>query len=328
VPSVQSIDRFVEDRRARWAALGMLVDRASGRVDRLGADEVLELGRLYRTTTSDLAIARRDFPRDAVAERLNDLVAAAHALVYSEAPTSRRQLRRFVTRELPASVRADLPYTLAALALVLVPGVVTYLVGLLAPDVAASSMSEATREYLVRRTPGSEIPAAVRPIAGPLIILNNVQVAIIAFAGGMTAGLLTAWILVANGAVLGTTFAVLQNYGGAAALLTFVLGHGFLELSAVFLAGGAGLRLAQAILRPGELSRRDALRLAGARAIRVVMLVVVVLGAAGLIEAFVSPTTLPAAAKLAVGVATGAALWSYIVFAGRSRSVRAPRSGA
>ncbi|MGH2498583.1 MAG: stage II sporulation protein M [Candidatus Limnocylindria bacterium] len=313
----QSIDRFVEDRRPRWSRLGALVSEAHGRVARLTADEVLELGRLYRAATSDLAIARRDFPRDAVTERLNDVVAAAHALVYSEAPASGRQLRRFVARELPASVRASLPHTLVALALLMIPAIAAYAIGLAFPEVAASSMSEETREYLVRRTPGTEIPDAARPVAGPLIILNNVQVAVVAFAGGMTAGFLTAFVLVANGTALGTTFAVLQQYGAAGSLAVFVLGHGFLELSAIFLSGGAGLRLGWAILRPGERSRPDALRLASAQIVRVMVLVVVVLGAAGLIEAFVSPTTLPIALKLAVGVATGTLLWGYILFAGR-----------
>src|SRR5205085_9158195 len=67
--AVQSIDRFVEDHRVRWARLAALVERARGRVARLSADEVLELGALYRSATSDLAVARRDFPRDTVAER-------------------------------------------------------------------------------------------------------------------------------------------------------------------------------------------------------------------------------------------------------------------
>jgi len=116
-----TIDRFVEDRRVRWATLGQLVSRARGRVARLSADEVLELGRLYRATTSDLAIARRDFPRDVATERLNDLVAAAHALVYSEAPTSGRRLRRFLFSELPATVLAQLPWTGAAFGLFACP---------------------------------------------------------------------------------------------------------------------------------------------------------------------------------------------------------------
>src|SRR5206468_5060927 len=70
-----TIDRFIEDRRARWARLGQLVSAARGRVARLSADAVVELGRLYRVTTSDLALARRDFARDVATERLNDLVA-------------------------------------------------------------------------------------------------------------------------------------------------------------------------------------------------------------------------------------------------------------
>lgn len=323
MPAVQSIDRFIEDRRARWARLAALVARAQGRVSRLGADEVLELGRLYRASTSDLAVARRDFARDAVAERLNDLVATAHALVYSESPASTRQLRRFVGRELPATVRAALPWTAAAFALFLIPALLTYSLGVVSPELAASTMSDETRDYLVRRTPGNEIPAGARPIAGPLIILNNVQVATVAFAGGMTAGMLTAYVLVANGTSLGTTFAVLHNEGVAGALLTFVLSHGFLELSAIFLSGGAGLRLAWAILHPGERSRRDALRLASAQAVRVVLLVVATLGVAGIIEAFVSPTTLHPAAKLAVGAVTGALLWAYILFGGRATAAAA-----
>src|SRR5881397_4271701 len=88
--------------------------------------------------TSDLAIARRDFGRDVATERLNDLVAAAHALVYSEAPTSGRRLRRFVLRELPATVRANWRFTLLALGILLVPLVVTFLLGVSTPDIAAN----------------------------------------------------------------------------------------------------------------------------------------------------------------------------------------------
>jgi len=93
----------------------------------------------------------------------------------------------------------------------------------------------------------------------------------------------------------------------------FILAHGFLELSAIFLAGGAGLRLAWAILHPDERTRGDALRIAGAQAMRIMLLVAVTLVCAGLIEGFVSPTTLAPAGKLAIGVLTGVALWSYIL---------------
>lgn len=320
-----TIDRFVEDRRGRWARLGQLVSSARGRVERLTADDVLELGRLYRATTSDLAVARRDFPRDLATERLNDLVAAAHALVYSEAPTSGRRLRRFLFNELPATVRAQLPWTGASFALFLVFAIATFLIGVAYPDVAQNALPEETRQQLAQRQLWTDIPEGFRPIAGPLIIVNNVRVAVVLFAGGMTAGLLTVYGLAANGAMLGTIFAVVQSYGLTGGLLAFIAGHGALELSAIFLSGGAGLRLAWAILRPGDRSRRDALRLGAAQAARVLMLVIPVLGIAGLIEGFLSPSGAPDAVKAVVGLVTGAMLWGYIAFAGRPirRSARA-----
>lgn len=317
VRAVSSVDRFIEDRRARWARLSQLVEKAGDRASRLAAAEIVELGELYRAATSDLAIARRDHPRDAVTDRLNDLVAAAHALVYSETPTSPHRLRRFVLHDVPATARATMPFTLAALALLFLPALVSYLAGILSPDVAATALSDQAKEELAKRRPGSEIPLDLRPIAGPLIVVNNVRVAVVVFAGGLTAGIVTVLVLVINGADLGATFAVLQGTEGAGALLTFVLAHGFLEISAIVLSGGAGLRIAWAMLHPGDLSRRDAMRLAAAQASRVLLLTVAVLAVAGTIEAFVSPTGLPLGVKLAVGLITGTALWSYILFAGR-----------
>ncbi|MDQ2914850.1 MAG: stage II sporulation protein M, partial [Chloroflexota bacterium] len=126
-----TVDRFVEDRRARWARLGNLIFEANGRVERLAPDDVLELGRLYRSASSDLAVARRDFALDAATERLNDLVAAAHALVYSEAPTSGRRLRGLVLRDLPATVRANSRYTAVSLAAFAIPLIATFTIGLL-----------------------------------------------------------------------------------------------------------------------------------------------------------------------------------------------------
>ena len=147
--------------------------------------------------------------------------------------------------------------------------------------------------------------------------MNNVRVAVAAFAGGLTAGALTLYLLVANGAFLGTVLAVVQGYGLSGGLLTFTAAHGPLEISCIVLSGGAGLRLAWALLRPGDRSRRDALRLAGAQAIRVMLLIIPALGVAGILEAFLSPSDAPIALKVTVGVVVGLALWSYIFLVGR-----------
>ena len=313
-----TVDRFVEDRRARWARLGNLIFEANGRVERLAPDDVLELGRLYRSASSDLAVARRDFALDAATERLNDLVAAAHALVYSEAPTSGRRLRRFVLRELPASVRANSRYTAASFAAFAIPLFATFAIGVLLPEIAATALPAETRQHLAERRLWTDIPEGYRPLLGPIIIVNNVRVAIAAFAGGLTAGALTLYLLIENGAFLGTVLAVVQGYGLSGGLLAFTAAHGPLELSCIVLSGGAGLRLAWALLRPGERSRGDALRLAGAQAIRVMLLVVPALGVAGILEAFLSPSDAPLAVKITAGAIAAVVLWAYIALAGRS----------
>ena len=312
-----TVDRFVEDRRARWARLGNLISEANGRVERLAPSDVLELGRLYRSASSDLAVARRDFALDAATERLNDLVATAHALVYSEAPTSGRRLRRFFLHELPSSVRANSRFTAVSLAAFAIPLLATFAIGLLLPEIAATALPPETRQHLAERRLWTDIPEGYRPLVGPLIIVNNVRVAVAAFAGGLTAGALTLYLLVANGAFLGTVLAVVQGYGLSGGLLTFTAAHGPLEISCIVLSGGAGLRLAWALLRPGDRSRRDALRLAGAQAIRVMLLVIPALGVAGILEAFLSPSGAPIALKITVGVIAGLALWSYIFLVGR-----------
>jgi uncharacterized membrane protein SpoIIM required for sporulation len=139
-----------------------------------------------------------------------------------------------------------------------------------------------------------------------------------AFAGGLTAGALTLYVLIGNGAFLGTVLSVVQGYGLSGGLLAFTAAHGPLEISCIILSGGAGLRLAWALLRPGDRSRRDALRLAGAQAIRVMLLVIPALGVAGILEAFLSPSGAPLTVKIVVGVVAGLALWTYIALVGRS----------
>src|SRR2546425_1350664 len=312
-----TVDRFVEDRRARWSRLGTLIFEANGRVERLAPDDVVELGRLYRGASSDLAVARRDFPQDAATDRLNDLVAAAHALVYSESPTSGRRLRRLVLSELPASVRANSRFTAVAFLVFAVPLVATFAIGLLLPEIAATALPAETRQHLAERRLWTDIPEGYRPLVGPLIIVNNVRVAIAAFAGGLTAGALTLYLLVGNGAFLGTVFSVGQAYGMSGGLLSFIAGHGPLEISCIVLSGGAGLRLAWALIRPGERSRSDALRPARAQAVRVMLLVIPALGVAGLIEAFLSPSDAPLTVKISVGLFAALLLWGYIALMGR-----------
>lgn len=311
------IDRFVDERATRWERLATLVRRGRRDVRALASEEVLELGRLYRAASGDLAIAQRDYPGDRATFALNGLVSEAHALVYSEPQVPWRALRDFVRRDFPRLVRANLAFVGAAFALFAVPGLIAYLLGMMEPDVLQSTLPEGLRRSLERRELWTDIQAELRPFAASAIATNNIFVSVLAFAGGATAGALTVLVLVQNGIVIGSVLAATQEAGLAGGLLSFTAGHGFVELSVIFLSGGAGLRLASAVLAPGDLARGDALRIRGAQALRIVLGCVPLLAVAALIEGFISPSALPWATKLAIGLAAGGVMWSYLLFVGR-----------
>ena len=105
----------------------------------------------------------------------------------------------------------------------------------------------------------AETEQEYRPQAAAWIITNNITVSFGTFVGGVTGGLLTAWLLFTNGLLLGLVLGLFQNYQALTYLLTFVLGHGVLELTAIFISAGAGFRLAKAMIAPGDRTRRDAL---------------------------------------------------------------------
>jgi uncharacterized membrane protein SpoIIM required for sporulation len=164
----------------------------------------------------------------------------------------------------------------------------------------------------------TDIEPALRSAASSLIMTNNIRVMFLTFAGGMTAGLLTAWILISNGMHLGAIFGLLQVHGLSAGLGEFVVAHGVIELSVIFLAGGCGLYMGDALLRPGLLSRKQALVTHTRISVQVILACVPLLVVAGVIEGFVSPSGLPWWLKAAVGIATGVALYWYWLFSGRA----------
>lgn len=312
---------FVTVRQAQWRELERLLDKAGRRVGSLSEPELNELGRLYRLVTSDLALAQREFPAQPVTRYLNQLVGRAHALIYRHEPLQWRRLRNFYRTGFPQLYRQLLPYTILAFLLFVLPALVAFVTvwqetsriyTILGPDI----------ESLVNTVEAGElwtdIAPNVRSGASGLILTNNIQVMFLTFAGGMTAGLLTTWVMISNGLSLGAIFGLLQANALAAGLLEFIVAHGVIELSVIFLAGGAGLYMADGILRPGLLSRREALVQHGAVAVQAILGSVPLLVIAGLIEGFISPSALPWWVKASVGLLSGVLLYGYWLLVGKN----------
>ena len=135
-----TVDEFIGAKRFAWQRLEALLDKSGGgRLSALSASELHELGALYRQTTSDLAVARRDYASHRVTEFLNGLVGRAHAEVYRNEATTWRRLRNAVVRTFPRVWRATTPFTFAAALLFLVPALVAGVVSYLAPAEAGLS---------------------------------------------------------------------------------------------------------------------------------------------------------------------------------------------
>jgi uncharacterized membrane protein SpoIIM required for sporulation len=319
-------DEFYQSRKGDWETLSRLLEQSQSDMRGLSESLVIDMARLYRATTSDLALAKRDFPRNAVTVYLNQLVARAHAVVYRSEPLALHRLWHFATTDFPHLFRATWIFTFIAALFFILPaiasGVVTYVrpesATLLLPPQAHRLISIVEDQEL-----WIDIPVEERPYVSAFIMRNNIQVSFLAFASGLTAGLLTLWVLFFNGLMIGTLTGLTAFHGIGFELWTFVIGHGVIELTIIFIAGGSGLMLGWAILRPGLMRRRDALAQAARKAVYLLLGAVPWLVVAGTIEGFISPNeTIAIPVKWMVGIVSGIFLYSYLLLAGRERKHR------
>jgi uncharacterized membrane protein SpoIIM required for sporulation/uncharacterized RDD family membrane protein YckC len=307
----------------RWSAFAARLAEAQRRgLKGLGEAGVRDFVREYRDVAADLArlsTAARGRAADELFY-LNRLVAGAHNLLYRRREIPLRDAARYLFRDVPRETRRSArPIALAAVLLFLpaaIAGTGVYRTPETARALLPPAMLDRAEDGVARAKSGEGYipdPQIFRPVMASAIVTNNVQVTFAAFALGLTAGLGTAWLLVANGISVGAVTGLYASKGIAPLLFAFVAPHGVLELTAICIAGGAGFLLAAALLVPGARTRREALVENGARAIRLIAGSSLLLVVAGTLEGFVSPIEWwPLAVKLAVSGVTVVLLVEYL----------------
>ncbi|HUP18809.1 MAG TPA: stage II sporulation protein M [Gemmatimonadota bacterium] len=309
-----------------WLEYRRLVDRASRRgLDALSPAELERFAALYRATAADLARARTYGAPWPLVFSLERWVGAGHNLLYRPTSRSWRGLVEWLRHGFPSLVRARRRYIALAAALLFLPAVGVFGAvrddPALARDLLPHEMLERARTAPDRAREGGqyvEIPEVFMPIMSSGVIANNVQVTFFAFAGGILAGLGTALILVINGISLGAVAAAFHNEGAGALLWEFVAAHGVIELTAICIAGAAGLLLGSGLVLPGRRGRMDALAERAREAVSLLAGTTLLLVLAGLLEGFVSPARIQTAAKLVIAGAVAAGVLAYLVAGGRS----------
>lgn len=317
-------DEFYQSRKNDWETLSQLLDQSQTDWRGLSEVQVRDLARLYRATTSDLALAKRDFPRNEITVYLNQLVARAHAVVYRSEPLALSRLWRFATTGFPRLFRETWVFSIVAALFFILPAIASGLITYARPESATLLLPPEVHDLIgivEDKELWIDIPVEERPYASAFIMRNNIQVSFLAFASGLTAGVLTLWVLFFNGLLIGTLTGLTAFHGVGFELWTFVIGHGVIELTIIFISGGSGLMLGWAILRPGLLRRRDALTQAARKAVYLLLGALPWLVVAGTIEGFISPNeNIAIPVKWIVGIGSGVLLYSYLLLAGRENS--------
>ena len=312
-------DRFITQRKNAWQRLEdllKLLDSASLR--RLGREEVRELGRIYRRTASDLAIARAESRDPRLVNYLNSLVIRAHGRIYRADAQGGKKVRRYFTHELPQTFRRTWAFTFASFSVFMLFAVFSFVGTRIDPEFSELvGVNPAFRELMIEtKTHWWESLNESNQEGASMIMTNNIRVTIYTFAFGATFGVGTLFFLAFNGANIASVLALTYKAGFGNDLVTFMVAHGVIELSCIFIAGGAGLLIGSAMIMPGNLTRADALRTRGMEAVRLMMGVALLLVVAGIIEGFVSPAPIDPRIKYSIAAVSGLALYGYLLFAG------------
>ncbi|MEU5438828.1 stage II sporulation protein M [Streptomyces sp. NPDC020719] len=318
------LDVFVTAHHREWDRLEHLLRR--GR--RMTGAEADELVALYQRTSTHLSQIQSSAPDPQLTARLTQLVARARATVMGTRRATWRDAAVFLAAGFPAAVyRARRWWIPAALVSTALAAIIGWWIGT-HPEVQSSIAAPGTLRDMTR--PGGEYETyySSHPAASfaAQVWTNNAQATAMCLVLGAFLGLPVLWVLFSNMLNLGVGIGLMSSAGRLDTFLGLVLPHGLLELTAVFVAAGTGLRLGWTVIDPGPRSRRAALAEEGRAALGMAIGLALVLFVSGVIEAFVTPSSLPTWARITTGIAAEAAFLAYVYVLG-GRAARAGETG-
>lgn len=279
----------------------------------------------YKKVCNHYALAKSRHYSPALVARLHQLILSGHQQLYKSDRSWFRQALVFIAFGFPKTLRRNARYFYLALCIFLLPATVAGYFTYHDPVMIYSIMGDrqvGSMEYMYdpqNRKPGRDMERTSETNVQMFgyYIMHNISIGFRTFAGGMLLGVGTVCSLFFNGLLLGGVSGHLSHAPYGMVFWPFVAGHGSFELTAIVISGAAGLILAAALIMPGTMSRRAALRKAAPASLQLVMGAAFMLVIAAFIEAFWSPSTVPPSVRFGVA----GLLWSlvvlYFIFGGR-----------
>lgn len=314
------VDAYTYTHRQSWYRLDQL-----SRQRRLSGAEADELMALYRRTSQQLSRLQSHSPDPELIGGLSALLTRARGRVLGTRVEAWRAVGRFFTHTFPAAVYRVWPWWagVAAVFLGVAAGLGVWVSGsgsarriLGLPDDAGSLTSAGGKfETYYSEHPHDAFAAQVWT--------NNAWVSAVALFTGLLI-LPAVYALFMNALNVGVSAGLMADAGRLDAFFGFILPHGMLELTAVFVAGGAGLKLGWTLIDPGRRGRAQALARQGRASATVALGLVAVLAVSGMIEGFITPSGWPAPVRIAIGLLAELGFLFYVFVVGR----RAARAGA
>ncbi|GAA4988540.1 stage II sporulation protein M [Actinopolymorpha pittospori] len=316
------LDAYAAAHQAEWDRLEVLV----GRRGRLGGAEADELVTLYQRVATHLSVVRSTAPDAVLVGRLSTLVARARSAVTGAHTPAWRDVTRFFTVSFPAALYRCAPWwlTTAVVFFAVCWGIGWWVAT--HPEVQAALVPPAAVQQLVDHDFAdyySSAPAAEFAFG---VWTNNAWIAAGSLALGVFLGAPVLYVLFQNAANVGLTGGLMVANDRADVFFGLIMPHGLLEITAVLVAGGAGLRLGWTVVSPGPRTRLRALAETGRETVGMALGLAVVLLVSGVIEAFVTPSGLPTWSRIGIGVLAEVAFLSYALLLG-GRMARAGETG-
>jgi uncharacterized membrane protein SpoIIM required for sporulation len=313
----------------KWRQLSQLLDQmGDSPAKKTGSEALYQLVSLYRSSITDLACAKSQKNLSHLIAPLNEIVGKAYTKVMVSPPFSWRTACYFFEVTFPAAVRGNLWFIGLSFCCFILGSIIASVTVAMDPGSETLFLPAQTISQLDRGVLWTSL-AQASPAEATRLMTHNIQVTIFAFAYGILFGVGSLWLMIQNGMfAFAGPLQVCFQHGMGQALANFMLAHGGLELSTMFIAGAAGSRLGLALLFPGSRTRWHALREESHQAMILMIGCFVLLVVAGLIEGMVSLNqAVPLWVRLLVSLVTILGLGCYIGFSGRSNHAQKSPSG-
>lgn len=303
-------NQFIEKHTSSWIELKELTDLLDKKgLSKLEPKKLRKFLYLFRRTSHNLAYSRTHFPNSDVIPYLNSLVGRAHNHIYAVKKGSFSNILKYFSSGFPLQLKRLRFFVLTAFLIFFIGFALSLTLTSINPQSASYFLPKDMIENINWEMDTSD--GWDYPLMSSLITVNNISVSFRALVFGITLGLGTIYVLFYNGAILGALTGLVYHFGNPTTYWSLILPHGIIELTAIFIAGGAGLIIAHSILIPREHSRKHSIIKGAKKAVSLVFGIMLMLVIAGIIEGFFTPLSISPVLKLMFSLATALMLLIY-----------------